>query len=230
MREREQAAIEALARHFSAAREMGEAPPDAYLVVSGKRVAVEVTSIPQLRPGVVAKPRLRFDRVALRFVEGLQAALHEAVPDGRTLVVSVTAPIRLPAKTAAALEERIRNGFARRPAQVELSETVHGNQVRARLVKGERRGTSKVIGFVHNPEPEPGALMDMAQSLLECIGAKAGRGVPATVATERWLVIVDEDGLLPAETARHIAQLSVPTDFTKILMVLTDGRVETLAG
>ena len=226
MREREQAAIEALARHFSATWETGEAPPDAYLVVAGKRVAVDVTSIPQLKPGLVAKPRLRFDRVALRLVEGLQSALHEAVPDGRTLVLTVTAPIRLPAKTAAALEERIRNGLARRPTQVELRETVHGNQVSARLVKGGTRGTAKVIGFVHNPEPEPGALMDMAQSLLECLGAKAGRGAPATVAPDRWLVIVDEDGLLPVETARHIAQLAVPTDVTKILVVRADGRVD----
>jgi hypothetical protein len=225
LNQREQAAIEALARHFSATWETGEAPPDAYLAVAGKRVAVDVAAIERKMPRRGAKPRLRFDRVALRFVEGLQAALHEAVPDGKTLMLSVTAPIRLPAKTVAALEERIRSDLARQPGQVELRETIHGNHVRARLVKGGARGTSKVIGFVHNPEPEPGALMDIAQSLLECIGAKAGRAVPATVAADRWLVIVDEDGLLPVETARHIAQLSVSTDFTKILIVLADGRV-----
>jgi hypothetical protein len=167
LRKREQAAIEAVARHFSATWETGgEESPDAYLTIAGKRIAVDVTAIKQkiAERGSLAKPRLRFDRVALGLVADLQAALRESIPIGQTVIVTVTAPIRLPSKTAAALEEKIRI------------------------------------------KPAP----------------KKFRG-------DRWLVVANEDGLSHIETYRHIySQLSNPTDFKKILVVLAGGRVETL--
>ncbi|MGA7153951.1 MAG: hypothetical protein WBY84_21495, partial [Pseudolabrys sp.] len=154
---RERAALEAVARHFSATWEKGEAPPDAYLTIAGKRIAVEVTTT-KLRiaeRGGLTKPRLRFDRVALGFVRRLQAALSASVPDGRTLILTITAPIRAPSKTAAALEDNIRTYLARQSAQGEAKHTIHGNQIRVRLVKGGSRRTTKVIGFVHNPDSDP---------------------------------------------------------------------------
>lgn len=50
--------------------------------------AVELSTA---KPGIaelaaLANPRLRLDRVALRFVRRLQDALHEAVPDRKTIV------------------------------------------------------------------------------------------------------------------------------------------------
>ena len=108
---RARAALEAVARHFSATWEKGEAPPDAYLTIARKRIAVEVTTTKQriADRGGLTKPRLRFDRVALRFVRRLQEALSASVPDGRTLILTITAPIRVPSKTAAALEDNIRD-------------------------------------------------------------------------------------------------------------------------
>jgi len=162
LRKQKQAAVEAVARHFSATWEKGEDPPDAYLTIARKRIAVEVTTIkPRIaHRGGLTKPRLRFDRVALGLVRRLQAALCESVPDGKTLILTITAPIRVPSKTAAALEDKIRTYLARRSAQVEARDTIHGNQIRVRLVKGggsER--TSKVIGFVHNPDSDPDVLL-----------------------------------------------------------------------
>ena len=71
---RERAALEAVARQFSATREKGEAPPDAYFTIARKRIAVEVTTTKQriAERGALTKPRPRFDRVALRFVRRLQ--------------------------------------------------------------------------------------------------------------------------------------------------------------
>jgi len=109
--------------------------------------------------------RLRFDRVALRFVHDMRFALEGVVPYDRTLVFTVTAPIRLASKTAAAIEEKVRGGLMRRPAQLELSETTDGNQIRVRLVKGASNRAT-VIGFVHNPDSDPEILFDAVQSLL----------------------------------------------------------------
>jgi hypothetical protein len=230
---RERAALEAVARHFSATWEKGEAPPDAYLTIAGKRIAVEVTTT-KLRiaeRGGLTKPRLRFDRVALGFVRRLQAALSASVPDGRTLIVTITAPIRVPSKTAAALEDNIRTYLARQSAHGEAKHTIHGNQIRVRLVKGGSRRTTKVIGFVHNPDSDPDVLFDITLSLIERIGAKARTGAPARSADDRWLVLAGDDRFSYIEPYRHVcSQLSIPTGFKKILVVLADGRIETMTG
>ena len=56
---------------------------------------------PGFRPEAV-KPRLRFDKVALRLVADMAVAVREASPTGVIVIVTVTAPIRLASRTAAA--------------------------------------------------------------------------------------------------------------------------------
>jgi hypothetical protein len=129
-------------------------------------IAVDTAAI---KPGVeegLSTVRLRFDRVALRFIGDVQSALHEVVPDGKTLMFAVTAPIRLAAKTADALEEKIRTALAHRTGRIDLKETINGNQIRVRLVKGVSNGAN-VIGFVHNPDSDPDILFDVTQAVLK---------------------------------------------------------------
>jgi hypothetical protein len=233
MRKREQAAIEAVAKHFSATWLRGENPSDAYVTIAGKRIAVEVTIVKQriAERADLAKPRLRFDRVALEFVRRLHDALYEAVPDGKTMILTITAPIRMPSKTAAVLEDKIRTCLVRGPVPAAAKDTIHGNEIKVRLVKNALRRASKVIGFVHNPESDPDVLLDMTRSLIECIGTAAGKRTPARFSGDRWLVLANEDGPSHIETYRHVySQLSVPNDFKKILMVFAGGRVEALEG
>jgi hypothetical protein len=231
LRKEERAAIAAVARHFSASWEEGGGSPDAYVTIAGRRIAAEIAAIGRShaeRRGLT-RPRLRFDKVVLRLIGGLQEALREEVPEGQALILTATAPIRLPAKTAAVLEERIRVCLARRSAKVEIEETIHGNRVRVRLVKDISRRASKVIGFVHNHETDPEVLLHLAQSLLQEIGAALDKPPPRSFTGERWLVIAD--GLAHIETYRQVhAQLSIATEFKRILVVLAGGRVESLTG
>jgi len=77
LNQQERNAIEAVARRFSATWEKGSDPPDAYVMVAGKRVAVDITTLKRrgTGQGTAAKPRLRFDKVATRLMESLQAIL-----------------------------------------------------------------------------------------------------------------------------------------------------------
>ena len=98
-------------------------------------------------------------------------------------------------------------------------------------MNGGSKRTTKVIGFVHNPDSDADVLLDITHSLIECIGAKAGGGASAGFAGDRWLVLAGEDRLSHIEPYRHVySQLSIPTDFKKILMMLAGGRIETLTG
>jgi len=167
-----------------------------------------------------AKPRLRFDRVAQRLVQQVHDSLHAGVPEDRTVMFTVTAPIKLPAKTAESREEKITDLLARRSMPANLMEKMHGNEVCVRLAK--RRSSSpasRVIGFIHNPGPHPAVLFDAAQR--GRTAAKSG--------AERWRVIADQGGLPDIETGRAIySQLAPATDFEEVLVVLADGSVGTL--
>jgi hypothetical protein len=120
---------------------------------------VEREIIARLR---AAKLRLRFDKVALRLVGRLKAALASVVPEGQTLVFTISAPIRLPAKTAAALEDMVRPA----PPGAERHEIVHDNTVRTRRLKGVSKHMPKVLGFVHNVESDAGAILALAEARL----------------------------------------------------------------
>jgi hypothetical protein len=111
-------------------------------------------------------PRLRFDRVARRLVRDLQAVLAGAVPEQAAVIVTVTAPIRLPARTVAAVNMRIRDHLAGGATDSEFDETICGNGVRARIVRSNVREAPKVIVFVCNPEPPPEGLLELAEALL----------------------------------------------------------------
>ncbi|MGD0141927.1 MAG: hypothetical protein ABSC92_02085 [Rhizomicrobium sp.] len=228
LKKREHVAVEAVAKHFFARWEEGEDASCAAFSIAGKRIAVEIaTAKPRITD--LTKPRLRFDKVVTRVTTRLQAALRDSIPDGTTVIVTIAAPILNPSKTAEAIEDKIRMCLARRSAEKQYKEVVHGNRIRIGLVKSRSGQVSKVIGLVHNPDSNPDTLLQMTQSLLQHIGAAADGRTPAKSARERWLVIIAGGGFI--ETYRQIyAQFSVQTDFTKILMVFGGDRVETLTG
>ena len=105
--------------------------------------------------------RLRFNKVALRLVDGLKTGVVQSLLGDQSIVFTVTAPIRNPAKTSAALQELLRD----LPAG-ELRETINGNEVRARRVNAVLIGMPRVIGIVHNPESNADLILDLAESNL----------------------------------------------------------------
>jgi hypothetical protein len=231
LKKQERAAIEAVARRFSATWEKGSDPPYAYIMVAGKRVAVDITTLHRRgTKGNAAKPRLRFDKVATRLMERLQATLGETVPDGMTVLLTITAPIRLPSKTAASLEDKIQTLLGRGSAGRDEKDTIHGNRIRLQLLRDASGRAPKMIGFVHNSDSDPLLLLNMTRELLESISAKAGRRATRH-GVDRWLVVISAGGISCLEAYRYIyAQLRMATDFKKILIVFADGRVGTLTG
>lgn len=109
-------------------------------------------------------PRLRFDKVALALVRRTKEAVAAAVPDGKVVVFTVTAPIRRPSQTIAGLEDRIRNALARRSAGVSIHEQLHGNAISIWVIDAPSLQMSKVVGFVHNPETDPRRLLEMTRA------------------------------------------------------------------
>lgn len=226
MHEREQTAIEAVARRFSAKWEKSSDP---YITIAGQRIALDIATLKRRAgQGNPAKLRLRFDKVATRLIERLQATIGETVPNGITVLVTITAPIRLPSKTAAALQDKIETLLGRALPSRDTKDTIHRNRVQIRLLRGKSQGAPKVIGFVHNSDSDPLLLLDMTCELLELLRAKDDRW-PTRPVVDRWLVVMSAGGSSSLQVYRTIhSQLRMATGFEKILMVFGDGRVEML--
>ncbi len=203
MKKQEQIAIEAVARRFG-----GNPGCDvAILKRHGKS------------EGDSARPRLRFDKVVIRLMEHLRAAADKIVPDGTTVLVTVTAPIRLPSKTAASLEDIISLGR-------DATETIHGNGSRIRFVRNKSAGAPKLIGFVHNPDTDPVVFFNMTTELLDLTAGRTPK-----LAGDRWRVVISARGASCLEACRYIySQLGMGTGYKKVVMVFADGSVEMLAG
>jgi hypothetical protein len=217
--------VHAVARFFSAASARGGDVSDPAIMVAGKRVDPDLVA---LSGGGQGKPGLRFDKVATRLVGHLRDTLGEAVPDGLTVLLAVTAPIRLPARTAAEIGEKVRTLAKRGAPGRQRSDTINGNGVRVLCLRDESGRAPKVLAFVHNPEPDAQSLFGMVREMLE-LNAAAGRRMPMR-AGDRWLVGLCAGDSSFADVYRHIySLLPAETACGKTLLVCRDQRVAVLA-
>ena len=133
---------------------------------SNPAAALKALAAGRLPQGVPTQglPRLRFDRVALRVVRDLQDALADVPPARAVLVVTVTAPMRLPGSTVAQLDARLHG-----PPSPQIRCDA-GRQPRARPDTALRRlGSARVIVFVHNPQPAPARLFKLVALCLSSL-------------------------------------------------------------
>jgi hypothetical protein len=124
-----------------------------------KRIAGEIASSRGLG---IAKLGLRFDRVFVRLLGDLRTFAESALPGELIVLISITAPIRQPDKTAAVLKRKIELLLAASIFGRDQKMTVHQNEVRMRLVNSATKQAPKLIGFVHNPDTSSKLLLDLA--------------------------------------------------------------------
>jgi hypothetical protein len=113
-----------------------------------------------------SKLGLRFDRVVVGVLGELRSFAETAMPTGVTVLVTISAPIRLPAKTADDLKREISARLSAGIPCGDQSATFHGNNVRMRLLEHSSSRSLKLIGFVHNPDSAPKPLLDLAEQWL----------------------------------------------------------------
>jgi hypothetical protein len=103
---------------------------------------------------------LRFDKVVVELLGDLRAFAERSLPSGLTVIVTLTAPIKLPNKTEQAIQERIDALLA---ASMDWQGIIFENSVRIRVVKAiASKQKHRVVGFVHNPSTDPKLLLNLA--------------------------------------------------------------------
>jgi hypothetical protein len=84
--------------------------------------------------------------------------------------------------------------------------------------------------FVHNPDFRSDGLFDITLSLIERIGAKARTAAPTRSAASDGSFSPATTGSRTSSRIDTFIPAVHPDRFMKILVVLADGRIETLTG
>jgi hypothetical protein len=224
----EQFALGAVARHFSASWLKGDGAAAAYITVGVRRIALDVAVLVQVCPTgkSVPKARLREDAVALRVLREIESALSARVPKGKTIVLTLGAPIKVPRKLIAVLTRTLLAYLESGAVETDEKRTMLGNRVRFRVLNDRKKWNAKVLAFVFSGDPLPGLLATAMRALHDEIAAKAKS---KKIAGERWLVLGSDNCIADFKTyQRAYSCLTTPHPYRKILMVYAGERVETL--
>lgn len=119
----------------------------------------------------VSRLGLRFDRVVVRVLGRLRLFVDAEAPEGLTVVLTLTAPIRVPGKTVAALRGEIAALAQAGGVESERSVELHGNQAKLRIVKHVTKRSHRLLGFVRNADVDAAQLLDLAELWLRSTGS-----------------------------------------------------------
>ena len=129
---------------------------------AARQIAGDIATAGGLR---LSKLGLRFDRVATRLLDHATSVSENAVPAGQIVLLTISAPIRLPAKTTDALTREI-TALALCGVGRKFTGTLNGNSVRLRLVEASPKPAFRLVGFVHNADQDPERLLNLAEAWL----------------------------------------------------------------
>jgi len=133
-----------------------------------KKIAYEIATVNKLS---VKKLGLRFDKVVIRLLGDLSDFAERIVPKGETILLTITAPIKVPAKTEQEIERRIRHLLESGAPHRDWQATIFENKVRLRIFSALPVQHMPMIGFVHNPDTDPKLLLDLAVQWLGTLNA-----------------------------------------------------------
>jgi len=184
------------------------------------RAAFTVVRLPAPRAGRprAGTLRLRFDRVVLTTARRLRTELAASVPSQATAVVTLSAPIRVAARTAAMIIARARPVLVARSRRV-LRESIHGNAARVALMAGAGTDPARLACFVHNADSDVAFLLACCRRLLANAAA-----APAT-RSPRWLVLVVPVPGLERVLLEIVAELGLGRECRRIVLIGAQDRV-----
>ncbi len=122
-----------------------------------KSIAVEIANVSAVS---LSKLGLRFDKVAVGLLGDIRSAIEQAIPIGNTVVLTVTAPIKHPSKTALELIKRLKENDHPKLQAFTLFE----NKIQVSSIPSNR--PVQFIGLVHNPGIDPQLLLEMTTKWL----------------------------------------------------------------
>jgi hypothetical protein len=216
----EKLVIDAVAAEYCGTWTCGEDPPDAYLMIRGREIAVEISTL-------IQQPRTSDDMGAVGLVGELNLELGGLVPKGVTILLTLNTPmVGKRRKTKAALANFLREKLV--DIQSLTDETkfdANGNVVSIRPTQG-REGHHKIFGIILPQESKIDILSNVKQILGNLIARKTKTCASLVGEKPLWLALLNEYPLASAQEYKDVlSQFSTKHPFEKIVLVSRDGTV-----
>lgn len=225
----EEFVIKSIADSWSAEWRAGENPPDAYLKVGDREVAIEISILMQNqsdgRGGT--RSRLSDDMPAIRLATELNTELQGEIPYGRTVSLTLRTPILNKRAVKPKLKETILDLVSRGSVQT-LQKNILGNLIEVTLSLNDAPG--HVCGVVSQSALPLYDVLTTAWCILEeRIMTKANICSSLPFQAPLWLALLDRYFLADTETYRQaMGKIANSHPFEKILLISRDGSMTVL--
>lgn len=226
MRPNEEYVLKVLVSKFGGTVTEGDDPPDAYLMLGNKRVAVEVTRLVQqlVSEDGASRPRIKDDMPALKLANELDEELRNQIPDDNYVFLILSAPIRNVRKTKKDLSNIILEKI--KTSSNETDFDIGGNRVSIKIYNTPRPSGKKVIAAIAN-RYSSADIGSNAQFLLEeRISTKNTKCAFREEIDEYWLALFNDYWIADEGSYRSAYEsINIDHDFSKIYVVNGGGEV-----
>ena len=124
-----------------------------------KEIAEEIAKANGL---TISKLGLRFDKVVVQLLSNIRNTISDHIPKDKAVLLSITAPIKLPLKTEFELCNKILEMLNAENLDKDPKYTIQQNKVYIRTIEVPKKCPISFLGFVHNPDSDPKQLLDLA--------------------------------------------------------------------
>jgi hypothetical protein len=228
LREDEKFVMDAISKTFSGTWRCGEYPPDAYLMMDNRKVAVEISTLIDSRPNGRGGTVSRASDVmpASQLVNEVEEELRDEIPEGRGVSLVLKSPFLNKRAVKGPLKARIRDLLSHPTAQ-RIQETFSGNEIEISI---SNNGAKNIVGLIVPSSLPRYDLLTTAWCILEeRIAAKAETCRALKFDHPIWLAL--RNGYPPADVEMYRQAMnlfSVNHPFEKILLISRDGTVDEL--
>jgi hypothetical protein len=231
MKGSERFVIDIVAAWFSGSPRSGEDPPDAYLTIGDREIAVEISTLTQyVTDKRGRRPRFSDEKFAQDFIRELKLALNELVPEGQRIGLSLSLPILEPQKAKAALTNFLRQNLVKQSLTTDTDVQFFGNSFAIRIHYG---GGERIFAFIAHRSSNPDVPLNAKakQVIEECVTKKARKCVGLVGKSKLWLALLNDYPLADANEYKiALAHSAVEHPFEKIVLVSRDGTVDLISG
>jgi hypothetical protein len=114
----------------------------------------------------LTKLGLRFDKVVVRLIGNLKTFVEQVNLNDRIVLLTITAPTKLAAKTEHQLKGQIKDFLDSGILDSDRRITIFQNSVYLRIVGRSSKQAVKFVGLVHNPGTDAELLLKLASQWL----------------------------------------------------------------
>jgi hypothetical protein len=232
MREDEEFVLNSIARFYSGKWSPGNDPPDGYLILSDRMIAVEVSTLVQhVTDDKGTRSRHSDDTPAIRLANELDSELKGRITAYKQVMLVLRSPINDYRKTKTALAAEILSLVEDNPGpnRAERKITLRGNHIEIYLDQTEGTESKKIVAAVMNPSSNLDILKNVVHILEDRIRVKAQKCANLSFDGPIWLALLNDYFPTDPDTYRFgLQSISIEHPFEQILLVSGSGSVDVL--